>query len=192
MIEDRRVRKTKYALRVGLAELLSKKSIQQITVKELVEKVDIHRSTFYANFEDIYDLYNHMEDVAIEEISLIVDANLDPAIFSQTAFFEILLKYIIDNKHIIHLFFSGKVSKTFANRITELFRAAYFDCIRNAHKIKATDEQLNYYYLFCFSGSLALIEKWVIGELTCSREELIDLLGSIDKNFEQFVINQLK
>ena len=190
MIEDRRVRKTKHALRVGLADLLSEKSIHQITVKELVDKVDIHRSTFYANFEDIYDLYNHMEDVAIEEISLIVSADLDPTVFSPAAYYEILLKYITDNKQISHLFFSGKVSKTFTNKITELFRTAYYDCLRQGYKIKATDEQLSYYYYYCFSGALAVIEKWVVGEFTCSQEELITMLGNIDKNFEKFVASQ--
>jgi len=190
MIEDRRVRKTKHALRMGLAGLLSEKSIQQITVKELVEKVDIHRSTFYANFEDIYDLYNHMEDVVIEEIILIVDADLDRAVFNPTAYLEILLKYITDNKQISRLFFSEKVSNTFTNRITELFRAAYFDCLRQGYNIEATDEQLNYYYLFCFSGMLAVIEKWVAGEFACSHEELTDMLGAIDKNFEEFVASQ--
>ena len=190
MVEDRRVRKTKHALRIGLAELLSEKSIHQITVKELVDKVDIHRSTFYANFEDIYNLYNHMEDVFIKEISLIIDAELNLAVFSPTACFEILLKYISDNKQISHLFFSGKVSTTFTNRITELFYTAYIDSLRQGYNIKATDEQLKYYYLFCFSGMLAVIEKWVIGEFVCSREELVDMLGGIDKNFEKFVASQ--
>ena len=44
---DRRVRKTKAQLRAGLARLMQKKSIKEITVKELVEEVDINRSTFY-------------------------------------------------------------------------------------------------------------------------------------------------
>ena len=43
---DRRVRKTKAQLRAGLARLMQKKSIKEITVKELVEEVDINRSTF--------------------------------------------------------------------------------------------------------------------------------------------------
>ena len=47
--EDRRVRKTKKALRESLAELLAEKSIQYISVRELTDKADVHRSTFYAN-----------------------------------------------------------------------------------------------------------------------------------------------
>ena len=40
---DRRVRKTKNQLRTGLARLMKKKNIGQITVKELVDDVDINR-----------------------------------------------------------------------------------------------------------------------------------------------------
>ena len=67
--EDKRVIKTKRALRLGLAELLAEKSIQNITVKELSDRVEINRSTFYANFTDIYDLYHKTEDIVIQEIS---------------------------------------------------------------------------------------------------------------------------
>ena len=38
---DRRVRKTKMQLRQGLARLMQKKSIKEITVKELGDEVDI-------------------------------------------------------------------------------------------------------------------------------------------------------
>ena len=38
---DRRIRKTKAQLRHGLAKLLKEKTIKEITVKELVEEVDI-------------------------------------------------------------------------------------------------------------------------------------------------------
>ena len=46
---DRRVRKTKAQLREGLARLMLQKSIKEITVKELVDEVDINRSTIDSN-----------------------------------------------------------------------------------------------------------------------------------------------
>ena len=39
---DRRVRKTKTQLRNGLAMLMKEKSVGEITVKELVDRVDIN------------------------------------------------------------------------------------------------------------------------------------------------------
>ena len=53
---DRRVRKTKAQLREGLARLMQKKSIKEISVKELVEEVDFNRSTFYLHYTDIYQM----------------------------------------------------------------------------------------------------------------------------------------
>ena len=65
---DRRVRKTRAQLRQGLAELLKEKSIKEITVKELVEKVDINRSTFYLHYTDIYDMMEKIENELTGEI----------------------------------------------------------------------------------------------------------------------------
>ena len=59
---DRRVRKTKNQLRTGLARLMKKKNIGQITVKELVDDVDINRSTFYLHYSDIPSILKEIED----------------------------------------------------------------------------------------------------------------------------------
>lgn len=56
---DRRVRKTKAQLRAGLARLMQKKSIKEITVKELVEEVDINRSHILSS------LYRYLSDAGI-------------------------------------------------------------------------------------------------------------------------------
>ena len=55
---DRRVRKTKAQLRAGLARLMQKKSIKEITVKELVEEVDI-------KLHILSSLYRYLSDAGI-------------------------------------------------------------------------------------------------------------------------------
>ena len=70
---DRRIRKTKAQLRRGLAKLLKEKTIKEITVKELVEEVDINRSTFYLHYTDIYDLLEQTENDLKNEILEIVN-----------------------------------------------------------------------------------------------------------------------
>lgn len=56
---DRRVRKTKAQLRAGLARLMQKKSIKEITVKELVEEVDINPLNILSS------LYRYLSDAGI-------------------------------------------------------------------------------------------------------------------------------
>ena len=189
-MEDRRARKTKQALREGLAELLYEKKLQKITVKELVEKADIHRSTFYVNFHDIYDLYQHIEDVAIEEIKVIFQAD-----YGLDDFYRAILKYVSENKKTSGLFFNKIADNSFVDRLVELHLDS---CIMNLHKeygINITDEKLKPYMFpyitYCFSGSIAVIGKWIMGELPHSSEEIVEMLCGIDVKVGKQVVNML-
>ena len=66
---DRRVRKTKAQLREGLARLMQQKSIKEISVKELVDEVDINRSTFYRYFSDKYTLRDEIVDDIVQDFA---------------------------------------------------------------------------------------------------------------------------
>ncbi|MGW2649946.1 TetR/AcrR family transcriptional regulator [Streptomyces sp. NPDC001393] len=53
---DRRVRRTRAALRTALVELVLEKGFHAITVEEIVERADVGRATFYAHYRDKEDL----------------------------------------------------------------------------------------------------------------------------------------
>jgi AcrR family transcriptional regulator len=184
MKEDRRVRKTKKALRDGLAELLMEKNIQNITVRELTDKVDINRSTFYANYKDIYDLYYKMENVVIQEINdtLVTDYTFNPKIF-----FGELLRYISDNKQICRLFFGANVNNSFLNQLSEIFKNLCIDCWCKEYKIVSASEEMEYYAQFYLSGCLGVIGKWVASNFESSVEDLATMLANIDVSFGQIV-----
>lgn len=55
---------TKKLLADGLKELLKKRTLDKITVKELVATCGVNRQTFYYNFQDIYEL---LEWIFVEE-----------------------------------------------------------------------------------------------------------------------------
>ena len=175
--EDSRVRKTKKALREGLLELLNEKSIQNITVKELTDKVDIHRSTFYANFKDVYELYNHVEDNIIQEISDIISIDYN---FKPNIFFSDLLEYINKNRQISRLFFGGNISAAFFERLTGLFKNACIDCWCEEYSIVSTTEEMDYYVQFCLSGWLGAIGMWVSRDFEYPMEILVRTLSDID------------
>ncbi len=56
MNEDRRIQKTKKNLKCTLLELLDEKMFEQITVKEICEKSQTSRITFYTHYADKYEL----------------------------------------------------------------------------------------------------------------------------------------
>ena len=182
--DDRRVRKTKKALRESLAELLMEKSIQHVTVRELTDKADVHRSTFYANFKDIYDLYNQTEDFVIQEISEILSAeyNLDAK-----AFFSVLLQYIFDNKQVCRLILTGNINGIFISRISTLFKDLCIECWKKEHNLKCSDKELVYHAQFFLSGSMGVVGEWVTGNFEYSMEEIMVLLADIDYGFGEFI-----
>ena len=49
LVESRRTQYTRRALRDALIELLADKPLARITVRELCERADVNRSTFYAH-----------------------------------------------------------------------------------------------------------------------------------------------
>ncbi len=73
--QNRSVLRTQNLLKTGLIELMQKKSVQQITVKELVEHVDLNRGTFYLHYKDIFDLLEQIEDELLENFREILNAN---------------------------------------------------------------------------------------------------------------------
>ena len=54
--DDRRVRRTKTNIKKAFIELLKEKSFQEITVRELSERADINRKTFYAYYTGMEEL----------------------------------------------------------------------------------------------------------------------------------------
>jgi AcrR family transcriptional regulator len=53
---DRRVGKTRKALREALTDLILERGYESVTVQDLIDRADVGRSTFYAHFIDKDDL----------------------------------------------------------------------------------------------------------------------------------------
>jgi AcrR family transcriptional regulator len=71
-MKDRRVRKTKQAIQAAFSKLLSEKSMEDITVKNLCEMADINKSTFYLHYKDIYDCADCLRDAIVDEFSIVI------------------------------------------------------------------------------------------------------------------------
>ena len=59
---DRRILKTKRAIRNAFAELLSTKELSEITIKEIADAADINRKTFYSYYRDVYQIIDEIEN----------------------------------------------------------------------------------------------------------------------------------
>ena len=67
---------TKQAFVDTLCQLVCKKPIAKVTVKEIADKAGYNRSTFYQYFRDVYDLLDYLASLAVQRIKANVIENI--------------------------------------------------------------------------------------------------------------------
>ncbi len=57
---DPRVQRTRKLLEQSFLELIDEKGFQEITIQDIADRATVNRATFYAHFEDKFDLFNSL------------------------------------------------------------------------------------------------------------------------------------
>ncbi len=71
---DPRVRYTQMIIKKAFLELLQQKPMSKITVREICDRAEINRSTFYKHYLDCYDLLDKLKEEALAQLDeLILD-----------------------------------------------------------------------------------------------------------------------
>ena len=86
---DRRVVKTKRAIRNAFAELLSTKDINEITVKDIADLADINRKTFYCYYAGVFQVVDEIENEIVQTfMDAIRDVDLNRALHEPYEIFK--------------------------------------------------------------------------------------------------------
>lgn len=92
---DRRVLKTKKAIRNAFAGLLSEMNINDITVKEIADAADINRKTFYNYYSGVHQVIDEIEDEIIRSFeAAIKDVDFKKCMQNPYIIFERLTEII--------------------------------------------------------------------------------------------------
>ena len=157
---DRRVIKTRRQLKKGLAALMKEKSVNQITVKELVEEVDINRSTFYLHFKDIQDLLREIEENMEAQIKRAIEEH--PIVSgNENAFYfiEDMFRVLDEEREISKALIGPNGDMGFIHRIEQIIKENSRGTLEKMFPGKKED--LKYFYAFCLSGCLGLVKVWL-------------------------------
>ena len=125
--ENRSVRNTKRRLREGLLRLLEEKPINEISVKELAELVDVNRGTFYFHYQDIYDLLRDMEQDFFENFDRMLSGNAPtlgedgfPLLDAEGApYLHAIFSFIDDNRSFCRIMLSPHGDMQFVELVKE-------------------------------------------------------------------------
>ena len=157
--EDRRVKYTKMVLKESLIDLLSKKDISCITIKQICEEADINRATFYTHYSDQFDLLRQIEDEFLQNVKAYI------SVFKQKKADAILVdvleeifEYIKDNAKLCRLLLSKQGNLEFQKRIMMLIYDTNLVAKPNESLKKGEEE---FVYSFIITGCVGVIHKWL-------------------------------
>jgi AcrR family transcriptional regulator len=74
-MEDLRILKTKKALYEAIIELMKDNAFEDIKVSDICEKAMVNRSTFYAHYQDKYDLISSFISTLTNELKEVLNKN---------------------------------------------------------------------------------------------------------------------
>lgn len=170
---DRRIKKTKKALREALAQLLINLDLSNITIKELTDTADIHRATFYSHYQDIYDLYEQIEESVINEIDSIIVS--DPT-HSYNEHFIAIVNYAYENASICKMLMNGSRNH-FQKRISQLLE----------DNKSVVSQEMRYFTTYHIQGCLSLIYLWVKNNFIYPKEDILYLLCQLNNHIEKIM-----
>lgn len=176
---DRRVRRTRKLLQDGLLELMRRKALGDITVKELAEAADVARATVYVHFKDPADVLLHLERTIYSNMDAILNRRA-PAELAQNpaALLREMFGYVQENRLGFEVLLGEHGDRAFADDLRALCaeRAAAVLRLRSPGM---EDAAVAYQSAFLVGGYENLLYRWLLSGCKESPEELARLAGKI-------------
>lgn len=180
--QDRRVKRTKTLLQKTLVELMLEKEVSQISVKELTQRADVNRSTFYLHYLDIYDMLEQMENEFVGRVKGFFCDYFNPLPTSPpiTLFLQISQWLERDKEYYVKL-----LRGTAAAQLLEKLRVQIVD--EFLHILNTIFQEENSLDLrtrvnFIVSGTIGVLHMWVTEENTGSLPELSRTIEDLLEN----------
>jgi AcrR family transcriptional regulator len=177
--EDRRIRRTRFALRQAFRELVEEKGYEAVTIEDITEQANLGRTTFYLHYHDKEDLL--LEDFADKLFALVENVSPRPIIqwFSKgednivKAEFEMVLK----NADLFQVI-TRLQSNTVYSRFRDIHVKAVSKLILQSPSIQERVQNVNFsleFILNYYTGALwSCIVWWVEQGFTPDIEETVN------------------
>ena len=160
---NKRRKESQEKLDKAFVELLQSREIKDITVSDLIKSTDLNRSTFYANYLDIFDLADKVREKLERDFSNLF---ADYDYFNERSGALKMFRHIKEN---------------------QIFYKTYFKlCYDDKHLISICDprrveaeqvaQNLKYHIEFFRNGLNAIIKLWLAGGCQESPEEMAAVL----------------
>ena len=155
-------------------DLLSKKDIEYITVKDICAKAGVNRSTFYLHYETIQDLLDEcLEHLNKEFLSYFAPRDRAEEVFMSEKFLKPYLTYIKENKRIYLMTLKNSKVLNLDSNKENMFIHIVEPVMA---KRNIPQDQRRYMFSFYLDGIMSIIRLWLKEDCTKSIDEIMNII----------------
>lgn len=170
-----RTKLTRQILKDSLVDLLVKKELRLITVKELCATAGVNKSTLYAYYSDIYALYEEAESEFIQrsvEVSNLNSGAKNPA--ERKQHYKNVCEYYRQNRKYLTVFFNNNAQ--FTSKLGDsLFSFYHADSAADKDRLSSVHTLISCSNL----GYMFIIYKWLTQYPETPVDEVAELLMAV-------------
>jgi AcrR family transcriptional regulator len=183
---DRRIVRTKVAIREALVSLIDEKGFDALSVKDITTQADINRGTFYLHYKDKFDLLEQTEaDIVQEVASIILQANsLSLADFHRTQqplpVMVKMFEYFQENASLVRAILGIKGDIAFQIQLRKaiemnLSKVGFFEGINSQNFLLPSE----YIITYVIAAHLGVVQMWLRKGCVESPQEMALILSKL-------------
>lgn len=168
---DRRVIKTKRAIKNAFAKLLSEKDINDITVSDIASTADINRKTFYNYYAGIYEVVNEIEDDLVRRFDeALTEIDLKSNATNPYMVFEKITSVIHTDIDFFGYLLSMNSNLSLSAKLVDLLKAKSRSILELYLDI--SEERMELMLEFMVTGFVAVYRSWFNSDRSLPIEEI--------------------
>ncbi|MBM7651178.1 TetR/AcrR family transcriptional regulator [Neobacillus cucumis] len=189
---DLRIIRTKGAIRDALVELIDEKGFEAITVKDITIRAKINRGTFYAHYQDKFDLMTRCEEEIMFEMSRIAKQNFPDVIaaletnsptLAPVPLVVLIFEYLNENSGFMRAVLGPKGDLSFQTRLKDfMWKTLYGNDVNAIIKEENLLVPGEYLVSYIASAHIGVIQQWLNNGMKESPQEMARILSTITVN----------
>ncbi|TCZ73793.1 TetR/AcrR family transcriptional regulator [Paenibacillus albiflavus] len=185
---DRRIAKTRIAIKNVFTELIDEIGFDAVTVKNITDKANINRSTFYLHYRDKYDLLEKSEEEIIQKIEEISKSirRLTPKelnnLYSDNKPFPFVIKlaeYFRDNAAFLKVILGPKGDLSFQEKIKTILEKNIVENVRAIFGEGTFHVPIDVFMAYIISAHVGSILHWLNTGMKQSPEEIATIIFNL-------------
>lgn len=176
-MKDRRVEKTLALIEQTFLLLTEEKDVPQITVKEICERANINRCTFYAHYLDINDLMSKLEQKVVDEY-LAVMGQYKYDTDGAGIIIQFLL-FVYENPKLFKLFFNESSPGAGWQAIYTTIEKKTIPMWLQESTV--SEDQAEMIFRYMMNGTYAILESWYNSGFSMDVKSIEGLIENLSK-----------